>query len=204
MELLFVGAHLRDRDLVEQALRAGVEDRDLLLDRQRLILRLLQQLDEPRAAIELLLRRLVEIARAELRERRELAILREIETQRAGHLPHRLDLRRAADARHRVADVDRRTHALVEQVGLEEDLPVGDRDHVGRDVGRQVAGLRLDDRQRGQRAAAVGVVQLRRTFQQTRVRDRRRRRDTPRGPADAAAAARSRDRPARASRDRRR
>ena len=64
---------------------------------------------------ELRLRRLVEVA-AELRERRELAVLREVETQRAGHLPHRLDLRRAADARHRVADVDGRPDALVEQV----------------------------------------------------------------------------------------
>jgi hypothetical protein len=39
----------------------------------------------------------------------------------------------------------------VEQAGLEEDLAVGDRDHVGRHEGRHVAGLRLDDRQRGQR-----------------------------------------------------
>ena len=126
---------------------------DLLLDRQRLVLRLLQDLDQPPAAIELAQRRLVEVA-AELRERRELAVLREVEPQRAGDLPHRLDLRRAADARHRVADVDRRADALVEQVALEEDLAVGDRDDVGRDVGRQVAGLRLDDRQRRQRAAA--------------------------------------------------
>ena len=149
------------------------------------------------------LRRLVEVA-AELRERRELAVLREVETQRAGDLAHRLDLRRAADARHRVADVDRRADALVEQVGLEEDLAVGDRDDVGRDVGREVAGLRLDDRQRRQRAAAELVVQLRRALQQARVQIEDVARDTPRGPADGAAAARSRDTPARASRDRRR
>ena len=129
---------------------------------------LLQDLDQARAAIELLLRRLVEVA-AELRERRQLAVLREVETQRAGDLPHRLDLRRAADARHRVADVDGRTDALVEQIALEEDLAVGDRDDVGRDVGREVAGLRLDDRQRGQRAAALGVVQLRGALEQARV-----------------------------------
>ena len=135
---------------------------------QRLVLRLLQDLDQPRAAIELLLRRLVEVA-AELRERRQLAVLREVEPQRAGDLPHRLDLRRAADARHRVADVDRRTDALVEQVRLQEDLAVGDRDDVGRNVGREVAGLRLDDRQRGQRSAAELVVQLRGALEQARV-----------------------------------
>ena len=54
---------------------------DLLLDRQRLVLRLLQDLDQPAAAIELRLRGFVEVA-AELRERRQLAVLREIETQR--------------------------------------------------------------------------------------------------------------------------
>ena len=142
--------------------------RDLALDRQRLVLRLLQDLDQPRAAIELRLRRLVEVA-AELRERRELAVLREVEPQRAGDLPHRLDLRRPADARHRVADVDRRPHALVEQIRLEEDLAVGDRDDVGRNVRREVAGLRLDDRQRRQRSAAELLVQLRGALEQPRV-----------------------------------
>ena len=46
----------------------------------------------------------------------------------------------------------------IEEVGLEEDLPVGDRDDVRRDVRRDVAGLRLDDGERGQRAARVGVL----------------------------------------------
>ena len=131
-------------------------------------------------------------------------ILREVEAQRAGHLAHRLDLRRAADARDRVADVDRRTDALVEQVALEEDLPVGDRDDVGRDVGREVARLRLDDRQRRQRSAAVLLPSASRRARAGASAGRRRRPDTPRGPAGGAAAARSRGTPARASRGRRR
>ena len=36
---------------------------------------------------------------------------------------HRLDLGGAADPAHRVADVDRRAHAGVEEVGLEETWP---------------------------------------------------------------------------------
>jgi hypothetical protein len=48
-----------------------------------------------------------------------------------------------------------RAHAFVKEVGLKEDLPVGDRDHVGWDVARDVALLRLDDRERGKRAAAL-------------------------------------------------
>ena len=129
---------------------------------------LLQDLHQPAAAVQLVLRRLVEVA-GELRERRQVAVLREVEAQAAGHLPHRLHLGRPADARHREADVDRGPLALVEQVALEEDLAVGDRDDVGRDVGREVAGLRLDDRQRGQRPAAQLLVQLRRALQQARV-----------------------------------
>src|SRR3954469_4870679 len=168
IQLDLVDAELLDRDRVEIPVGRGVDDRDLLLDAERLILRLLQHFDEAAAAMERVQRRLVEI-RSELRERRELTVLREVETQRPGDLAHRFHLRRPADAADRVADVDRRTDALVEQVGLEEDLPVGDRDDVGRDVGREVAGLRLDDRQRGERAADVLLFTLCGAFQQARV-----------------------------------
>src|SRR5947208_1862382 len=85
VQLDFERAHFRDRDVVEVSVRARVDDRDLALDRERFVLRLLEDFDEPRASIELRLRRLVEIA-AELRERGELAILREVEPQRARDL----------------------------------------------------------------------------------------------------------------------
>ena len=52
---------------------------------------------------------------------------------------------------------------------LEEDLAVGDRDHVGRNVGRHVVRLRLDDGQRRQRTAAIGVVQFRGALEQARM-----------------------------------
>ena len=146
----------------------GVERDDLLGVRPRLVLRLVQRRHHPLAAGERVLRRLVELG-AELRERLELAVLGELEPQPAGHLPHRLRLRRAADPGDRGADVDRRPDAGEEQVGLEEDLAVGDRDHVRRDVGGDVAGLRLDDRQRRQRAAAELVVQLAGALEQARV-----------------------------------
>ena len=73
------------------------------------------------------------------------------------------------DARHRDADVEGRPLAGVEEVRLEVDLAVGDRDDVGRDVGRHVVRLRLDDRQRRERAAAVGLVEARGTLEQAAV-----------------------------------
>src|SRR4030095_13673070 len=73
------------------------------------------------------------------------------------------------DPRDRQPDVHRGPDAGVEEVGLEVDLAVGDRDNVGRDVGGHVAELRLDDGQRRQGAAAQLVVQLRRPLEEPRV-----------------------------------
>ncbi len=150
---------LVDRDAVEVAVRRGERLDHLVLDGERRALALVQRLHEPLAARERALRVGVEVG-AELRERLQLAVLRQLELDLAGDLLHRRDLRVAADAGDGDADVDRRAHAGVEQLRLEEDLPVGDRDHVRRDVGGDVAALRLDDRQSRHRAAAEVVVEL--------------------------------------------
>ena len=157
-----------DRDVVEIPLRAGEDHDHLLLDRDRRVERLLEQLDQPVAALELGLRHGVELG-AERGERLELAELGEVELQRAGHRLHRLDLGGAADSGHRVAHVDGGTHAGLEQVVLHEHLTVGDRDHVGRDVRRDVTGLGLDDRQRGERTRTVLVGQLGGALEQAAV-----------------------------------
>src|SRR4029450_737889 len=91
---------------------------------------------------------------AELRDRRKLPVRRQLETQRASDLPHGSDLRRTAYAGHGVPDVDRRPYALMEQIRLEEDLSVGNRDHIRRNVCGQVTRLSFDDRQGRQRTAA--------------------------------------------------
>ena len=157
-----------DLDPVEVAAGAGVDRGDLLRDRERLALTLVERLDEALAAGQRPLGLGVELG-AELGERLELAVLGEVEAQLAGDLLHRLRLRVAADPGDRDADVDRRPDPRVEQVRLEEDLPVGDRDDVGRDVGGDVGCLRLDDRQRRQRAAAEVVGELDPALEQPRV-----------------------------------
>ena len=108
-------------------------------------------------------------SRRELGERGQLAVLGQVELERAGDLLHGLGLRRRAHARHRDAHVERGPLAGVEEVRLEVDLAVGDGDDVGRDVGRDVVGLRLDDRQRRQRAAAVLLVEPRGALEQAAV-----------------------------------
>ena len=147
-------------------------------------MRLLEDLDDARAALELGLGGLVELG-AELRERLQLPILGEIETKTAGDGLHRLDLSVAAHTRHRDAHVDGRPDSGEEEAALEIDLSVGDRDDVRRDVGRDVTALGLDDRKRSQRAPAVVVGELRRPLQQpgVQVEDVSRIRFPARGPA---------------------
>src|SRR5215472_9460145 len=144
---------LGDLQAVEVAVVHREQRHRHLPHRERLVLRLLHQLGHQAPAVELPARGIVEVG-GELRESRELAVLREREAHAAaGVLPlHDLGLGRPAHPRHRDAGVDRRPDARVEQVGLEEDLAVGDRDHVGRNERGDVARLRLDDRERGERA----------------------------------------------------
>src|SRR6185437_8389004 len=127
------GANVRDLHVVEEALRPGVENNDLLFRRERMELRLLQQLRQTLSAIQLRLRGLVQIT-AELREGGQVAVLRQIELQSRANLLDGLDRRRETYARYRKSHVHSRTHAGVEQVGFEEYLPVGNGNHVGRNV----------------------------------------------------------------------
>src|SRR5579872_3006500 len=112
----------------------------MFFDRQRHELILFQYESEALASRQLRLRGLVEF-RAELREGREFAVLCQVQSQRASDLSHGLDLRVAADAAHGQADVDGGTNAAIEEVRLEVDLAVGDRDDVRRNVGRNVSRL---------------------------------------------------------------
>ena len=100
-----------------------------------------------------------------------LEVLRQsqVEPEPARHLPHRALLRVPAHARDRDAHVDRGADAGEEEAGLEVDLPVGDRDHVRRDVRRDVPRLGLDDRKCRQRAAARIVGQLAGALEKPRV-----------------------------------
>ena len=62
-----------------------------------------------------------------------------------------------------------RADALIKQIRLQINLAVGDGNHVRRDVSRNVARLRFDDRQRRQRAVAVFLADARRAFEQAAV-----------------------------------
>src|SRR5215471_4552484 len=154
--------------LIQVTVLRGPDHDHLDLDRNWVVLLLLENLHNAFAAIDLRLRFFVEVG-AELSERRQLPELRKVALQLSGHLLYGLELGRRANARDRDADVDRRPHTLMEQIGFQKDLPVGNRDNVSRDVRRNVTGLRFDDGQSRQRSVAILLADPRRALEQATV-----------------------------------
>ena len=74
-----------------------------------------------------------------------------------------------ADTRHRETDVDSRADTTEEELSLQEDLTVGNGNDVGRDVGRHITTLGLNDGQGSEGSATELVVHLRGTLEETRV-----------------------------------
>src|SRR6202008_4104994 len=161
-------ANVFDRDIVGETVRGSPNHKHLFFNVHRLILWLFQDLSQTLTTCELSLRRFVEV-RTELRKRLQLTELGQVETKCSCNLFHRLDLRRATDARNAVTDVDGGAEAAVEKIGFKEDLTVSDRNHVRRNVCRDVARLRFNDRQTGKRSAAFNVRKFCGTLQKTRV-----------------------------------
>src|SRR3989338_903392 len=158
-ELLLVLLHALHRHFCQIAVDSRVNDYCLLFERQRLAVFLAQDRHQARAGIDALFGVGVEVLR-KLHKGLQLAELREFQLDSAGNFFHRLGLRAGTHARHREPRVDSRTHAFVKEVCLEEDLPVGNGYDVGRDVAGDVAFLRLDNRERGQRTAAFFLIQF--------------------------------------------
>ena len=113
----------KNRSFVAAIASRSVNDRDLEFDQNGRVAVLLQDFDDSAALREPCLGIFVEIG-TELREARELAVLRVEELELAGNLFHRLDLGAAADSRHGNTRVDGGADALVEELGLKEDLAV--------------------------------------------------------------------------------
>ena len=144
------------------------EQNDLLILLVGAELLLSQHARQPLPVGKQLFGRFVKVA-GKLRERFHLAVLREVKADGLGCLFHRLGLRVAAHAGHGQAHIHRRTLAREEELRFQNELTVGDRNDVRRDIGRHVAGLRLDDRQRRDAAAALLLAQMRRALEQAGV-----------------------------------
>src|SRR5665213_2079664 len=89
-ELALESANVSNGDVVELTRSASPDRDDFVLNRERRVLRLLQQFDQARTAFELRARRRVEVG-AEGGERLKLAELREVEPQPPGDRTHRFN-----------------------------------------------------------------------------------------------------------------
>src|SRR6056297_1359468 len=154
--------------IVEQPFGCRKKHRDLFGDREMVVFLLRQHGPDTLPARELGPRFLVEL-RAEAGEAFQLLELRITQPQVARDRAEGGQLRLATDAADRGADVDCREMPLLEEIRRQIDLPVGDRDQVGRDEGRDVLRLRLDDRKRRQGPAAMFLAQMRGAFQKPRM-----------------------------------
>jgi len=167
-ELLLELEDLGDLKLVEEAADTAVDDGDLVLGGEGAVLALLEQLGEAGTAVQEELSGGVEV-RAELGEGGNLTVLGELQLEGGGDLLHGLGLGGGADTGHGETDVDGGADTLEEEIGLEEDLAVGDGNDVGGNVGGHITSLGLDDGEGGHGASAVLVGELGGALQETGV-----------------------------------
>src|SRR5690606_2725617 len=110
---------------------------------------LLHQLGGALTMLQLGTGRLIQVG-SKLGKRRQFTVLRQRQTDTTTEFLDDLGLRGTAYTGYRDTGIHRRADAGVEQVGFNEDLTVGNGDHVGRYERGHVTGLGFDDRQRGQ------------------------------------------------------
>ena len=161
-------ANLGGQHLVEETTDTSVEDAHLLLSNHGHVLLLLEELGELLTSVEEVLGGSVEI-RTELGEGGDFSVLGELKLEGTGDLLHGLDLGGGTDTGHRETDVNGGTDTLVEELSLQEDLAIGDGDHIGGDVSGHITSLGLNDGEGSEGTSTVGVVHLGSTLEETRV-----------------------------------
>lgn len=157
-----------DGDIIEVTVDTGEDERNHLVDGHRGVLLLLEELGETLTTVQDLLGSGIQIG-TKLGECGDLTVLGQVELQGTGDLLHGLELGSGTDTGDRKTDVDSRTDTLVEKLGLQEDLAVGNGNDVGGNVSRDITTLGLNDGQSSHGAATVLVVELSSTLEQTRV-----------------------------------
>lgn len=105
----------------------------------------------------------------ELGESCDLTVLGQEKLQGTSNLLHGLKLGSGTDTGDRETDVNRRSDTLVEKLGLQEDLSIGNRNDVGWDICGHITTLGLNDGESSQRSTTVLVAHLGSTLEETRV-----------------------------------
>jgi hypothetical protein len=159
---------LGDGNVVEVTVDTSEDEGNHLVDGHGLVLLLLEKLGETLTTVEGLLGGSVQVG-TELGEGGDLTVLGQEELQGTSDLLHGLELSGGADTRHRQTDVDGGADTLVEELGLQEDLTVGDGNDVGGNVSGDITTLGLNDGKGGKGSTTELVVHLGGTLKETRV-----------------------------------
>ena len=137
---------------MQQSLCTAIYNSDFLFHGNRRILRLYKNTFVLTSFIDCHRRHRIDIA-TEFRKRFELTELSLIYFQCTSNLLHGFYLSVTTYTGNRDTHIDSWTYPLVKQCRFQEYLSVGNRNHVRRDISRNVSGLCLDNRQSRQRSA---------------------------------------------------
>jgi len=159
---------LADRDGVKETVDTSEDEGNHVRDGHGGVLLLLEQLSQTLTTGKGLAGGSIKVG-TELGESSNLTVLSQEKLQGTGNLLHGLDLGSRTDTGDGKTDVNGGTDTLVEELGLQENLTVGDGNDVGGNVGGDITTLGLNDGKGSEGATTVGVVHLGGTLQETGV-----------------------------------
>lgn len=161
-------------DFVEETVDTGVDQWGHDLGRHRRVLGLLEELSETGTSVEEVSGGSITEGLAwsinrwsinvqigtELGESGDFSVLGEVKLQGTSDGFHEFSLGGGTDSRDGKTDVDCWSDTLEEELGLQEDLSVGNGNDVGRNVGRDITTLGLDNGEGSEGTGTVSLVHL--------------------------------------------
>jgi len=153
------GSNIGSVDFVEVTSDTGIKDANLLLCWHWDVLLLLKELSKLLTSIKELLGGGIEIG-TKLCESGNFSVLGELELHGTRNLLHGLDLSGRSDSGDGKTDINGWSDTLVEELSLQEDLSISDRDDVSWDISGYITSLGLNNWKSGQRTTTVVLVHL--------------------------------------------
>lgn len=146
-------------DSIKETVDTSVNEGDLLLSSHGGSLLLLKEEGKSLTSGKGLLGGSIKIG-TELGKGSNFSVLGQEELEGTGNLLHGLNLGSGTDSRDGKTDVDSGSDTLVEELGLEENLTIGNGNNVGRNVGGHITTLGLNDGKGSKRSSTLSVVHL--------------------------------------------
>ena len=160
LEIKFLeGSNIGSVDFIKVTSDTGIKDANLLLCWHWDVLLLLKELSKLLTSVKELLGGGIEIG-TELGESGNFSVLGELELHGSRNLLHGLDLSGGSDSGDGKTDINGWSDTLVEELSLQEDLSISDRDDVSWDICGHITSLGLNNWKSGQRTTTVVLVHL--------------------------------------------